>query len=409
MTSKRIRLTARAIADSSCPPGKRVVNLWDRDCPGLAVRVYKTGTRTWAIYYRPRRGRGTNSRWFTLGSAAQLGPVAARDAARKFFTDRALGHDPGAERAAQRAEAKAAAAAALGLAIDAYGEELERRGIVKRAEVLSALRRGLCERLGREVDVRTIMLRHVAERIRAIAGERPGAASYFRKAATGFFSWLASEGVIPVSPLAGYRKPRRSRAERLERAGRALEDHEIAALWRGTATPFGFFIRLCLLTGARRGEVAALRWHDLDLGAGTWAIPAAITKTGRARTAYLAPLAVDVLRAVVRLEGELVFSSARGTPITGWTKRVAAVAKVSGVDFTLHDLRRIFRTGLSRLQIDRDTAEICLGHWRGDLLEAYDRDNAEQRQRAAVGQWSRCVAALAAGDTSDVVPLRIRA
>ncbi len=55
----------------------------------------------------------------------------------------------------------------------------------------------------------------------------------------------------------------------------------------------------------------------------------------------------------------------------------------------MHDPRRTFRTGLSRIGVDRDTAELCLGHWRGDLIEAYDRDTAEPRQRAAVERGRR--------------------
>ena len=125
---------------------------------------------------------------------------------------------------------------------------------------------------------------------------------------------------------------------------------------------------------------------------------------------------------MVRLEGELVFPSARGTPITGWTKHtVTTVAKALEVDFTMHDTQPKFRTGLSRLRVDRDTAELCLGHWRGDLLEAYDRDSAEQRQRDAVNHWAEHVAALVAGEPDEaasppatevadnVVPMRVRA
>ena len=147
----------------------------------------------------------------------------------------------------KKAEAKAAASAALSPALDAYDKELESRGIVKRKEVISALRRELRDRLGKETDVRTIALRHVVERIKAIARERPGAAGYFRKAITGFLAWLAQRrrdrhfttGWLPQATSL-------ARAQRLEQAGRALEDHEIAGLWRATATPFGLFVRLCL-------------------------------------------------------------------------------------------------------------------------------------------------------------------
>ena len=61
--------------------------------------------------------------------------------------------------------------------------------------------------------------------------------------------------------------------------------------------------------------------------------------------------------------------------------------------------------GLSRLGVDRDTAELCLGHWRGDLIEAYDRDTAEARQRAAFGRWAQHVEGLLAGAADKVVAM----
>ncbi len=93
---------------------------------------------------------------------------------------------------------------------------------------------------------------------------------------------------------------------------------------------FGTLVRICLLTGVRRGEAAAMEWDDLDLEAGQWLIRAEVAKTGRERVVYLAPLAVELLRAVPRMKDQpLVFPSDAGTVITGWTKRVAAVAKAA--------------------------------------------------------------------------------
>ena len=150
-----------------------------------------------------------------------------------------------------------------------------------------------------------------------------------------------------------------------------------------------------------------MEWRDLDLDAGSWLIRPEVAKTGRARVVYLAPLAVEILRSVPAIKGvALVFPSDVGTAITGWTKRVAAVVAASGVDFSMHDLRRTFRTGLSRLGIDRDTAELCLGHWRGDLVEAYDRDTAEPRQRSAIERWAQHVDGLQGRGVDKVVPMR---
>lgn len=405
-----VRLTTTLVESASCPPGKTEILLWDAGCPGLAVRVHSTGAKTWCVRYRAGRGREAPLRRLTIGRVDKVGLAEARTAARKFLGEAAMGLDPAGKAAEQKAEAKESKAAALGAAIEGYERELKRRKLVKRSEVVSVLRRELRDNLGENIDVRTITRKQMVDRIEAVAKLRPGAAAYLRKASTGFLDWLANRGVISVSPLAGYRKPRRTRAETIEQPGRALDDAEIAKLWRATDTRFGTLVRTCLLTGVRRAEAAAMEWDDLDLKGGEWLIRAEVAKTGRARSVYLAPVSVELLGTVPRIKDvALVFPSDVGTAITGWTKRVAAVVKDSGVDFSMHDLRRTFRTGLSRLGVDKDTAELCLGHWRGDLIEAYDRDTAEPRQRKALELWAAHINALVRGWPDNVTPMRAAA
>jgi integrase len=401
------RLTTILVDSARCPPGKSEILLWDSAVGGLAVRVHASGAKSWCVRYRAGKGRAAALRRVTLGSVDKLGLAEARTAARKFLGDVAMGLDPAGKAAEQKAEARAVKASALGAAIDDYERELNRRRLVKQGEVMSALRRELRDKLGANADLRTITRRQIVERLDDIAKTRPGASAYLRKASTGFFDWLANRGVIPVSPLAGYRKPRRTRAEMADQSGRALSDDEVRAVWRATDGRFGALVRLTLLTGVRRGEAAAMEWNDLDLPAGEWLIRAEVAKTGRERIVYLAPLAVQLLGAVPKIKDQpLVFPSDAGTVVTGWTKRVAAVVKASKVHFTMHDTRRTFRTGLSRIGVDRDTAELCLGHWRGDLIEVYNRDTAKKRQRDAVEAWAEHVVKVtdAAQDNIAAVP-----
>src|SRR5262249_59312876 len=76
-------------------------------------------------------------------------------------------------------------------------------------------------------------------------------------------------GGISANPLAGLRRPMHTRAERLKAAangGRALSDDEIRKLWQaaGRFGSFGGLVRLALLTGLRRGELAQIeRARDL--------------------------------------------------------------------------------------------------------------------------------------------------
>ena len=139
----KARLTTASIAAAVCPPGKSEVLLWAAACPGLTVRVHRSGAKTWCLRYRHGKGRDAVLRRLTLGSVDKLGPAEARTAARKWLGEVALGADPAAKLAGDKVEAEAAKRAALGTAIDGYEVELTRRRIVKRKEVVSALRREL--------------------------------------------------------------------------------------------------------------------------------------------------------------------------------------------------------------------------------------------------------------------------
>ena len=58
-------------------------------------------------------------------------------------------------------------------------------------------------------------------------------------------------------------------------------------------------VRLLLLTGARSGEVLAMRWDQLDLDAGKWTKPGATTKQ---KTDHEVPLSPDAVRLLSELQ-----------------------------------------------------------------------------------------------------------
>ena len=216
-----------------------------------------------------------------------------------------------------------------------------------------------------------------------------------------FLGWAVNEGLIAASPLAGWRQPRRSRAERVEQPGRALADAELPALWAAFATaadPFlAAYLRILLLTGQRRTETAAMRWGDVDLPAGVWTIPAEITKVGREHRVPLAHEAAAILGELPRLAGsELVFPGRGGRLMSGWTHRLAPVQAASGLArWTLHDLRRTARSGYSALGIDHAIAELNLNHAiSDDLVKVYDRHDHWRARADAAARWARHLAGL---------------
>lgn len=62
-----------------------------------------------------------------------------------------------------------------------------------------------------------------------------------------------------------------------------------------------------MLTGARRGEVAAMSWNELDLVAGTWHLSDTRAKNRQNHTVYLSPLAVELISVLKSISGNSSF------------------------------------------------------------------------------------------------------
>jgi integrase len=240
---------------------------------------------------------------------------------------------------------------------------------------------------------------------------KPGAAQDLRKFARTFLEWCVSSGRAHSNVLAGLRQPKRSRAERLAataNGGTALTDDQIPKLWQtaGDFGAFGALVRLALLTGARRGELAALERNHL-LADRIVVVPEH-AKTGAQHEVPLTGLMRQVIAAQPVATSPLLFPSAvTGGRIQGWTKLVAKLRQVSGIDFRLHDLRRTTRTLMSRLGVPEDIAELAIGHVRADLIARYNRDQAWEGRSDAFARVSAHIATLiGARAGAAVIPLR---
>jgi integrase len=149
-------------------------------------------------------------------------------------------------------------------------------------------------------------------------------------------------------------------------------------------------VLIALATGARRGEILALRWRNVDLDTNTVTIERSlehskaglrfkVPKSGKARAVVLPRLAIDELRRLkreqaeellqqgVRLDGDtLLCAKADGSAMlpTSLTHEFAKVArKVVGVPrVRFHDLRHSHATQLLRGGIHPKVAQERLGH-----------------------------------------------
>ena len=158
--------------------------------------------------------------------------------------------------------------------------------------------------------------------------------------------------------------------------------------------PFTGFMKLMVLTGQRRTEVASMRWADIDLDAGTWLLSSGDTKSARAHLVPLSPQAIDILKASPQL-GPYVWSSDGETHIKGYSKaklKLDTLLTASGTElkpWRLHDLRRTAATHMVRLGVSESVVGRVLNHApQGVTAKVYALHSYEPEKRHALTKWA---------------------
>ncbi|MCB1884754.1 MAG: tyrosine-type recombinase/integrase [Geminicoccaceae bacterium] len=397
------KLDRRSVAALPGPDGGRFdVVHWDDDLPGFGLRVLSSGARSWVVRYRI----GTRQRNVSLGKASALPPAKAREEAARILARTKLGQDTRVEIEARRAVASAPKERTLGDVVELYA----RHGIAgQKARTQVETRRYLEKhwaplhrlpfaRVGRrEVAARLLELRDASG---AVAANRA------RSALSALYAWAIQQGMADQNPVVGTRKNAEASRER------TLRPEEMKALWDATAGPgdHAAIVRLLLLAGQRREEVAAMRWGEVDLERGVWTLPAARTKNGRAHEVPLSLQAQALLESLPRPEGrDLVFGRGGG-PFSGWSQSKRRLdAKVGFTGWTLHDLRRTVVTGMAEMGVQPHVVEAVVNHVGGHnkvgVAGVYNRATYAGEKRAALQAWADCLDGVVAGASPRVVVL----
>jgi len=403
------------------PVGKRT-KVWDALMPNLAVRVTDKGRRS--FYTVARRAGDSSPTWHLLGIYPVMTLAEARTAAREALNALLEGKHPKRLAEEKRKAADAAARDAVANTFGAVAEDFIRYYLptIKSARVYEArVRRELIPALGTR-PIAEIRRREIIALLKGIA-ERSGA-----EAARGtlvvlsrLLNWAVAQDLpgFEANPTASIKAG--DTLGKAKARNRLLKDDELAAIWRATdslSPPFAGVYRLLLLTGARREEIAAARWEDLD--AATLTIPAERAKNGEAMLIPLPAAAVALLATIPRFTGPFIFSTTAGQrPLGAFSQakaRLDAAIAAQGTaipPFVVHDFRRAVRSGLGRLGVPAVVAELCLGHRQRGIARVYDRHDYFAEKRDALARWERhllgVVAPPAEGDNVVALPARATA
>lgn len=389
--------------DNLQPKEGRRYDVADSKAPGLFLTVLPSGVKVFTVRFT---AAGRRKR-LTLGKHPTLTIDKARKLAGAALVKVAAGSDPQDEKVVARRKAAAGLDKedTLGSAYDRYLKwaKTERKMRPKSvANIESAFKLVFTPKFGRR-PLREI---ESAEVLRAI--DKAGDKAHTYAVGKAFFNWARAKLLIDKSPMDGLEHPAKGKPQR----DRVLNTVEIQWLWKAAdemAYPFGPMIKLLLLTGARRDEVAKMTRAELDLENRIWTLPAARSKNKREHVVHLSDAAVDVLKSLKKVEGKpgYCFTTTGDSPVSGYSRAKdifdRKMAKYAGdetiPDWTFHDLRRTTATGMGELGIPVVVIEAALNHVsgvRGGLVGKYQHQTYAAERRDAFQKWGEHVSAVVA-------------
>lgn len=365
LQKSRVRLTAGRVESFACPAGKSQAFLWDTEAPTLALRATPTGRKT---YVFESRLNGATLR-INIGTlAATLEQARTKAKALAVMVD--SGIDPREVERQQTADKAAAAttAAAQALTVGDVWPLYLAQGKPKRRDAWKP---------GYRADLEVMAAPGGVEKKRGKGLTRPGPLFPLMALPLGAINEDSLKSWFDRESLAG--KHQAARALMMFRgflrwcsarpeyrkltdrdAGRAaaiveslpgntrrtdaLEAAQVPGWWTGVEQlnnrAASVYLRALLLTGARREELAALKWADVDF---QWRKLTIADKVEATRTIPLSPYLAQLLTTLPR-SNEFVFAS------TGKAGRIAdtrashakALQSASIKGLTIHGLRRTF-------------------------------------------------------------------
>jgi integrase len=353
MVGNKLNFTKGNIDALPLPESKHVI-YHDTRVPGLIIRVFATGVKSFSLYRRIA-GKTEN---ITIGKYSKMSPEQARKEAEKLNGKIAEGMNPAEEKRSLRAELT------LGDLFDYY--LVNHAKIHKRTWKYDQNMFRLYFSHWRKRRISTLARREV-QNLHGKMGNENGEAQANRAFAllNTIFEKGKEWGYTGENPCLKLNKFRLHSRERF------LQESEFPSFFKAvmnelSETERDFFL-LLLFTGARKSNVLSMAWKDINFDLRVWNIPASQSKN---KTSYSVPLVKPALEIINRRcnadqESPWIFSSKASKsghleePKRAWTR----VRKISELeDVRMHDLRRTLGSWMAMTGASLLTISYALGH-----------------------------------------------
>ena len=413
---------SKALIAAAQPPAKGQRIIYDghrKAVAGFGLRITAGGTKSFILRYfiGGKERRMTIGKW---GEENHWSLEAARKRAGEYRKQIDGKVDILEERRRQRCQPTVAEA------VDDYCDA-KIDGLASGKAVRSALERYLVKALGSR-RLGEIRRRDVIAVVESIARHHGRQAALVLTYTKGLFAWAEDLGIIDANPAAAITPLKVNKRLAPRKRTRVLDDDEIRGLWvqaescsihRLTA----LCLKLILITGQRPGEVAGMRWDEIE--GNTWTIPA--RRRGIARGAEtdhvvaLTDTALSLLDQAREEVGRLSKRRKRNTGTYVFETRLDSHPAVAAIDRAVsrysdalcnkdadiwghwrpHDLRRTMRAGLSACRVDDTVADTIIGLRRRDIESAHEQHPFLAERHLAMKAWEFRVHRILTGNDPD--------
>lgn len=417
MDSNRLNFTAAALKALPLPPAGTRTTYHDTKEPGLQLRVGPTGKKTFSVFKRTRHG---NPERITLGAFPDLTVEQARTKALQIRNAIASGDNPAQALREKRNELT------FGEAFEWY---IEHHAVPEGLKTVDEMRGNFERYLGAIPDVprkkhgqvrmkspgavnwqnkklSTIKPAHVVQLKAALAKEAGNAAAnhalkLVRVVYNKLIDWKLYAGPNPADNIPTLKIKSRERFLQKEELPRLFE-----ALAQTDNLAIRDYVLLSILTGARKSNMLAMRWDEINFDRREWRIPD--TKNGDAVIVQLPVEAVEILTKRRDNESEWVFpGKGKSGHMQSPKKGVKAILDQAGIsDLRIHDLRRTLGswqaiTGASLAIIGKS-----LGHKSVAATLIYARLSADPVRESVERATAAMLTAAGKIKGEEVVPLK---
>lgn len=417
---KRENFTADRVSKFQCEPGKQQSIFWDGKAPGLGLRVTAKGAKS---YIFETRLHGKTLR-YTIGDVRTWSIGKAQDEATRLKTLTDQGIDPREQMAEKRAKAEAARAEAkrkdltlsdvwkvyIEVRKPKWGERSYRDHVVLAAPGGEQRKRGAGLTVaGPLAALMPLLLSEltgpkIAEWLEAETATRPTGAAHAYRLLRAFIRWAADmpeyQATIPPNAYSA-RIVKDALPKSHAKEGDSLQREQLPSWFAATRSirnpVISAYLQALLLTGARREEMAGLRWEDVDF---KWRSITIRDKIEESRIIPLTPYLANLLSGLKtlnetpppqfrilqgkRVENDLenwepspwVFfskTSASGRIAEPRVAHVEALAAAGLPHVSIHGLRRSFGTLCEWVEMPSGISAQIMGHKPSALAEKHYR------------------------------------